>query len=54
MREEKEILDIKPMKMSKILAWQVLHLLYLLFVTPFQSCNMYVEKAQATYDLMFG
>lgn len=45
MREEKEILDIKPMKMSKNLSWQVLYLLYLLFVTAFQSCKMYVEKA---------
>lgn len=53
MSEEKEILDIKPMKMSKILAWQALYLQYLLFVTHFQSCNIYVEKAQVTYDLMF-
>ena len=50
MREEKEILDIKPMKMSKILAWQVL---YLAFVTPFQIYNIYVHKAQGKYDLMF-
>ena len=50
MREEKEDLDIKPMKMSKVLAWQVL---YLPFVTPFQICNIYIYKAQDTHDLMF-
>lgn len=50
MREEKEILYIKPTKMSKILAW---HMQYLPFVTPFQTCNIDVHKAQGTYDLMF-
>lgn len=39
MREEKEILDIKPMKMSKIVAWQVLYLLYLLFVLLFKAAT---------------